>query len=89
MFYSKVSRDTLYEAVETILNGSKEKPRKFLETIELQISLKNYDPQKDKRFSGTVKYVLFSYNQSIQNLIGSFESQMGWNGPSPRVLNIG
>merc|ERR1712176_1418409 len=29
--------------------------RKFKETIELQIGLKNYDPQKDKRFSGTVK----------------------------------
>jgi hypothetical protein len=26
-----------------------------METIELQIGLKNYDPQKDKRFSGTVK----------------------------------
>merc|ERR1712202_112972 len=25
------------------------------ETVELQIGLKNYDPQKDKRFSGTVK----------------------------------
>merc|ERR1712150_421352 len=31
------------------------KKRKFLETVELQITLKNYDPQKDKRFSGTVK----------------------------------
>jgi large subunit ribosomal protein L10Ae len=27
----------------------------FLETVELQIGLKNYDPQRDKRFSGTVK----------------------------------
>lgn len=26
-----------------------------METIELQIGLKNYDPQKDKRFSGSVK----------------------------------
>lgn len=26
-----------------------------METVELQIGLKNYDPQKDKRFSGTVK----------------------------------
>ncbi|NJA59567.1 hypothetical protein HC023_26595 [Streptomyces sp. NEAU-H3] len=26
-----------------------------METIELQIGLKSYDPQKDKRFSGTVK----------------------------------
>merc|ERR1719456_1705464 len=32
-----------------------EKPRKFLETIELQIALKDYDVQRDKRFAGTVK----------------------------------
>lgn len=31
------------------------KKRNFLETVELQIGLKNYDPQRDKRFSGTVK----------------------------------
>merc|ERR1712029_878617 len=35
--------------------NSQEKKRKFTETIDLQIGLKNYDPQKDKRFSGTVK----------------------------------
>ncbi|XDC69527.1 hypothetical protein R6Z07F_000700 [Ovis aries] len=29
--------------------------RKVLETVALQINLKNYDPQKDKRFSGTVR----------------------------------
>ncbi|XP_054775229.1 large ribosomal subunit protein uL1-like [Lytechinus pictus] len=52
---SKVSRDTLYEAVQELQKGSKEKKRKFLETVELQVNLKNYDPQKDKRFSGTVK----------------------------------
>lgn len=34
---------------------AKEKNRNFTETIELQIGLKNYDPQKDKRFSGSVK----------------------------------
>ena len=54
--HSKVTRDTLYEAVDQVLKGSKEKRRGFLETVELQINLKNYDPQKDKRFSGTVKY---------------------------------
>merc|ERR1712088_943026 len=31
------------------------KKRNFMETVDLQIGLKNYDPQKDKRFSGTVK----------------------------------
>ncbi|KAG3260506.1 RPL10A [Ictidomys tridecemlineatus] len=47
---SKVSGDTLYEAVREVLHGNH---RKFLEMVELQISLKNYDPQKDSasRFS--------------------------------------
>ncbi|XP_065346709.1 large ribosomal subunit protein uL1 [Cloeon dipterum] len=52
---SKVSRETLYEGVEALLKHSEEKKKNFLETVELQIGLKNYDPQKDKRFSGTVK----------------------------------
>jgi large subunit ribosomal protein L10Ae len=52
---SKISRESLYEAVDTIAKGSQEKKRKFRETVDLQIVLKNYDPQKDKRFSGTVR----------------------------------
>ena len=52
---SKVSKETLFECVQNVLAGSKEKPWKFQETVDLQIGLKNYDPQKDKRFSGTVK----------------------------------
>lgn len=56
-FRSKVSRDTLYECVNAVIQSSKDKKRNFLETVEIQIGLKNYDPQKDKRFSGTVKYV--------------------------------
>ena len=31
------------------------KVRNFTETIELQVSLRNYDPQKDKRFNGTFR----------------------------------
>lgn len=42
--------------VQSLLEYSLEtKKRNFLETVELQIGLKNYDPQRDKRFSGTVK----------------------------------
>ncbi|MBA0767504.1 hypothetical protein Gotri_016379, partial [Gossypium trilobum] len=52
---SKLQSDALREAISTIVAQSKEKQRKFTETIELQIGLKNYDPQKDKRFSGSVK----------------------------------
>ena len=51
-----MTREALYEAVDKVVKGSKASKRGFLETVELQINLKNYDPQKDKRFSGTVKY---------------------------------
>ncbi|WVZ91684.1 hypothetical protein U9M48_037823 [Paspalum notatum var. saurae] len=52
---SKLQSDVLKEAIAQIVADAKEKNRKFTETIELQIGLKNYDPQKDKRFSGSVK----------------------------------
>ncbi|KAH0749919.1 hypothetical protein KY290_029151 [Solanum tuberosum] len=52
---SKLQSEALREAITVIKNDSAEKKRKFSETIELQIGLKNYDPQKDKRFSGSVK----------------------------------
>jgi ribosomal protein L1 len=42
--------------IQQLLDYSQnEKKRNFLETVELQIGLKNYDPQRDKRFSGTIK----------------------------------
>lgn len=31
------------------------KPRNFKQTVELQVAIKDYDPQKDKRFAGTVR----------------------------------
>ncbi|KAI5853701.1 60S ribosomal protein L10a [Tricharina praecox] len=45
-------RGNVKELLDYSLN---EKKRNFLETVELQIGLKNYDPMRDKRFSGTVK----------------------------------
>jgi len=52
---SKLSSETVRKSVDTILKHSSEDKRKFVETVELQIGLKNYDPQKDKRFSGTLR----------------------------------
>merc|ERR1711874_708089 len=43
---------------ETVTKGGQEvagKKRNFVETIEMQVTLKNYDPQREKRFSGTFK----------------------------------
>lgn len=52
---SKLNVEFLKESITIIQEKAKEKPRKFVETIELQIGLKDYDTQRDKRFSGTVK----------------------------------
>merc|ERR1712029_1289929 len=53
-----------------VLKGSKEKQRKFLESVDLQIGLKNYDPQKDKRFSGTVKLRHVPRNKFLVCILG-------------------
>eukprot|EP01092_Planopodium_desertum_P004884 TRINITY_DN20713_c0_g2_i1.p1 TRINITY_DN20713_c0_g2~~TRINITY_DN20713_c0_g2_i1.p1 ORF type:complete len:218 (+),score=63.25 TRINITY_DN20713_c0_g2_i1:65-718(+) len=53
---SKLTPETLKDAITKIYTHAKEtKPRKFVETVELQIGLKNYDPSKDKRFAGSIK----------------------------------
>ncbi|KAG6382710.1 hypothetical protein SASPL_157582 [Salvia splendens] len=54
-FFSKLQSEALREAITVIVADAKEKKRNFTETVELQIGLKNYDPQKDKRFSGSVR----------------------------------
>ncbi|VDL89772.1 unnamed protein product [Schistocephalus solidus] len=43
------------EIADLLKYSTKTRKRKFMETIELQVALKNIDPQKDRRFSGTVK----------------------------------
>lgn len=46
----------LFETTQNVLTYSNEtKKRKFVETVELQVVLKNFDPSRDKRFSGTVR----------------------------------
>ena len=52
---SKVSNDHMRTFIANVIAGSEEKKREFMETIELQIGLKSYDPQKDKRFAGNIK----------------------------------
>ncbi len=57
---SKISKESLNESIGALLKYSREeKKRKFLETVELQIALKNYDPSRDKRFAGTVRWDIF------------------------------
>jgi len=48
---SKINSDFLKKTITDLLTTRK--PRKFVETVELQIGLRDYDP--DKRFNGTVR----------------------------------
>ena len=50
---SKIPADKLKSVITQILTNRKQ--RKFVETIDLQIGLKDYDPNKDKRFQGSVR----------------------------------
>ena len=64
---SKLNSALLEKALEDILSYSRGetvtingvekegKKRNFMETVECQITLKNYDPVRDKRFSGSFK----------------------------------
>lgn len=75
---SKLNSELLSSSIDSILKFSagekvtvkgeekQGKVRKFTETIELQITLKNYDPQRDKRFSGTFRLpVIPKVNASV------------------------
>lgn len=56
---SKINTDFLKKAVNELLTTRKQ--RKFLETVELQIGLRDYDP--DKRFNGSVRLPHKAYNK--------------------------
>jgi len=56
---SKLSSDQLKQGINEVLGKATVegggKKRKFVETVELQVGLKDYDTQRDKRFSGQVR----------------------------------
>mmetsp|Transcript_7159 Transcript_7159/g.6432 ORF Transcript_7159/g.6432 Transcript_7159/m.6432 type:complete len:218 (+) Transcript_7159:55-708(+) len=53
MASSKIPADQLRKNIAEMRELSKK--RKFTETVELQIGLRDYDPEKDKRFNGSIK----------------------------------
>ncbi|EPQ30906.1 uncharacterized protein PFL1_01804 [Pseudozyma flocculosa PF-1] len=52
---SKIQVSSVRATIKDLIQASSDKRRNFCETVELQIGLKNYDPSRDKRFSGTIK----------------------------------
>jgi large subunit ribosomal protein L10Ae len=53
MSTSKITNVEVLKQIAQMRTGSK--ARKFEQTVELQVALKDYDPQKDKRFVGQVR----------------------------------
>lgn len=51
---SMLDNELLRSSVAELLLSSKTKQRNFLETVELSVSLRKYDPCRDKRFRGNV-----------------------------------
>ena len=80
---SKLNSELLSSSIESILKFSagetanvrgqevKGKKRGFTETIELQVTLKNYDPQRDKRFNGTFKLPVIPKPNSTVCVLGN------------------
>jgi len=52
---SKIPPQIVSDAIKSVLAGAKEKKRKFTESIDVQVNLKNYDVNRDKRFSGSLR----------------------------------
>jgi len=55
---SKINSDFLKKTINELVTARKQ--RKFLETVELQIGLRDYDP--DKRFNGVVRLPFQAYS---------------------------
>ena len=47
------------------------KERKFVESVEVQIGLRDYDPEKDKRFTGSIRLPLAPKPRLSCGIIGS------------------
>lgn len=63
---SKINPEFLKKSISDMV--TERKKRKFVETVELQIGLRDYDP--DKRFTGTVRLPNVVYNKvRVLNLI--------------------
>ena len=56
---SKINTDFLKKSINEMMTTKKQ--RKFLEAVELQIGLRDYDP--DKRFNGSVRLPHQAHNK--------------------------
>lgn len=67
---SKINSDFLKKSINEMI--AERKKRKFVETVELQIGLRDYDPEK--RFTGTVRLPNLVYGKLRVNFLSKHRS---------------
>jgi ribosomal protein L1 len=82
---SKINPEFLKKAIAEMIATRKQ--RKFVETVELQIGLRDYDP--DKRFNGAIRLPHKAYNKVRVNTINNKGLCYGLRRPHPRMHIIG
>jgi len=68
---SKLSSEALAATIK--LMKEERKKREFVETVELQIGLRDYNPDKDKRFTGSIKLPNMPYPNKKVAIIGTMK----------------
>jgi len=66
---SKVTSEFLKTSIAEMMKNKKK--REFVETVELQIGLRDYDPEKDKRFNGAIRLPNMPAPKRTVGLIGT------------------
>eukprot|EP01015_Nassula_variabilis_P028869 TRINITY_DN60_c0_g1_i1.p1 TRINITY_DN60_c0_g1~~TRINITY_DN60_c0_g1_i1.p1 ORF type:complete len:216 (+),score=65.29 TRINITY_DN60_c0_g1_i1:170-817(+) len=66
---SKIDQAFLADQIHQMI--TEKKKRNFTEAVEIQIGLRDYDPEKDKRFSGSVRLPNAPYDNLKIAIIGS------------------
>jgi len=52
---SKISPEFLKASISLMVKQAQEDKRGFVESVELQVGLRDYDPERDKRFTGAIR----------------------------------
>jgi len=66
---SRINQEFLKKSISDMLSTKKE--RKFEESVELQINLRDYDPEKEKRFVGSIRLPHKPYPRKKIAVIGT------------------
>jgi len=70
---SRINQDVVKKSIHDMVEGRKDrkKHKNFIETVELQIALRDYDPEKEKRFAGSIRLPHRPYPRKTVAIIGT------------------